>query len=146
MQNCTNLVDLENCCKTNISYLLAKFGFDTTENEPSKVWQSLAQNHFRRIARFAAKNAVSQRNMHFSLKMYISLCRSRISSRSTARSESASRSPCSFRERTSGRAASTARLSCEREQQFLRQKFRFFNILKYSFSFATWHYQITVSF
>ena len=32
---CVNLVDLEKCLKNE--YLVAKIGFDTEENEPSKV-------------------------------------------------------------------------------------------------------------
>ena len=34
MQKHVNLVDLVKSFLTNIQYVLAKFGFDTTENEP----------------------------------------------------------------------------------------------------------------
>ena len=37
MQKYANLVDLEKCRKMSIYYLLAKIGFNTAENEPSKV-------------------------------------------------------------------------------------------------------------
>ena len=38
-----NLVDLEKCCQTHIlNYFLAKFRFDTAENEPAKNLQNFA--------------------------------------------------------------------------------------------------------
>ena len=37
VQRCVYFVDLEKCCKTQNEYLVAKIGFDTDENEPSKV-------------------------------------------------------------------------------------------------------------
>ena len=38
-----NLVDLVKSFPSSIYYLLAKFGFDTAENEPLKVCQKLAK-------------------------------------------------------------------------------------------------------
>ena len=35
VRRCGNLIDLEKCLKNE--YLVAKIGFDTEENEPSKV-------------------------------------------------------------------------------------------------------------
>ena len=42
MQKRVNLVDLVKSFQTSIHYLLAKFGFDTAENEPLKVRQKIA--------------------------------------------------------------------------------------------------------
>ena len=36
MQKCANLVELENMLQNE--YLLAKIGFETAENELSKIW------------------------------------------------------------------------------------------------------------
>ena len=41
VQKRVNLVNLVKSFQTSISYLLAKFGFDTAENEPLKVCQKL---------------------------------------------------------------------------------------------------------
>ena len=38
VQKDVNLVDLENSKMLQNEYLFAKFGFDTAENEPLKVW------------------------------------------------------------------------------------------------------------
>ena len=43
VQKRVNLVDLVKSFQTSIYYLLAKFGFDTAENEPLKVCQKLAK-------------------------------------------------------------------------------------------------------
>ena len=41
MQNCAHLVELEKCCQTYLlNYFLAKFRFDTAENEPAKNLQN----------------------------------------------------------------------------------------------------------
>ena len=43
MQKYANLVELEKCCQTHIlNYFLAKFRFDTAENEPAKNLQKIA--------------------------------------------------------------------------------------------------------
>ena len=41
---CVHLVDLVKSFHTSIQYLLAKFGFDTAENEPLKVCKKLAKS------------------------------------------------------------------------------------------------------
>ena len=38
---CANLLELDNCCKMNTYYLIAKIGFGTGENEHSKNWKPL---------------------------------------------------------------------------------------------------------
>ena len=45
MQKYANLVELEKCCQTHILnyYFLAKFRFDTAENEPAKNLQNFAK-------------------------------------------------------------------------------------------------------
>ena len=43
MHKRVNLVDLVKSFPSSIYYLLAKFGFDTAENEPLKVCQKLAK-------------------------------------------------------------------------------------------------------
>ena len=44
VQKCVNLVDLVKSFQTSIYYLLAKFGFDTAENERLKVCQKIANS------------------------------------------------------------------------------------------------------
>ena len=44
VQKRVNLVDLVKSFQTSISFLLAKFGVDTAENEPLKVCQKFAKN------------------------------------------------------------------------------------------------------
>ena len=63
MQKDANLVELEKCCQTHILnyYFLAKFRFDTAENEPAKNLQNFAKflqiqvddppDHLRRVLR-----------------------------------------------------------------------------------------------
>ena len=41
MQKYANVVELEKCCQMHI-YFLAKFRFDTAENEPAKNLQKFA--------------------------------------------------------------------------------------------------------
>ena len=46
MQKYANLVELEKCCQTHIlNYFLAKFHFDTAENEPAKNLHFFAKKH-----------------------------------------------------------------------------------------------------
>ena len=50
MQKDANLVELEKCCRTHIlNYFLAKFRFDTSENEPAKNLQNFRKMHFRKM-------------------------------------------------------------------------------------------------
>ena len=42
-QKCVNLVDLVKSFQTSIYYLLRKFGVDTAENGPLKVYQKLGK-------------------------------------------------------------------------------------------------------
>ena len=59
MQKYANLVELEKCCQTHIlNYFLAKFRFDTAENEPAKNLQIL-QDAFSKNA--FSKNAFCSR-------------------------------------------------------------------------------------
>ena len=37
---CTYLVEIETCCKIITAVLIAAAGFDTAENEPSRVWRA----------------------------------------------------------------------------------------------------------
>ena len=43
VQACANIVELEKCCNWFVNILIAKIGFDRAENEPSKIWQTLAE-------------------------------------------------------------------------------------------------------
>ena len=40
VQKCAHLVEVEKCCQSQ--YVLAKFRFDTAENEPAKSLQKFA--------------------------------------------------------------------------------------------------------
>ena len=44
VQKCVKLVDLVKSFQTSVYYLLAKFGFDTAENETLNVCQKSANN------------------------------------------------------------------------------------------------------
>ena len=63
MQKDANLVELEKCCRTHIlNYFLAKFRFDTAENEPAKNLQNFRKMHFRKMH----FRKMHFRKMHFS--------------------------------------------------------------------------------
>ena len=52
MQKDANLAELEKCCQTHIC--LAKFRFDTAENEPAKNLQNFRKMHFSKMRQGAA--------------------------------------------------------------------------------------------
>ena len=54
MQKCANLVELEKCFQNSNTYFLAKFRFDTAENEPAKSLQNFAK-----FANFADPNPLT---------------------------------------------------------------------------------------